>query len=90
MTAAISWYSSYFNSGDSFVLLWQSSELNVRFWYWDGTFKSKLAPQGSYVYWIVYTAYSTGTETQVKTGTVMLVRCPPLGLPYKGRKLCIW
>jgi gliding motility-associated-like protein len=41
---------------------------------WDGNHKGKLAPLGSYVYRIVYTAHSTGTETQVKSGTIMLVK----------------
>jgi len=41
---------------------------------WDGKHKGSIAPQGTYVYRIVYTAYSTGNETQVKTGSVTLVK----------------
>jgi len=41
---------------------------------WDGTYKGQLAPDGTYIYRIVYKAYSTGEETQTKTGQVTLVR----------------
>lgn len=41
---------------------------------WDGNHKGKKAPIGTYVYRIVYTAHSTGTDTQVKTGHFSLVK----------------
>ncbi len=41
---------------------------------WDGTYKGQLVQQGTYVYRIVYTAHSTGNETQVKTKHLTLVR----------------
>jgi gliding motility-associated-like protein len=41
---------------------------------WEGNYKGKQAPIGTYVYRIVYTAHSTGAETQVKTGHLSLVK----------------
>lgn len=41
---------------------------------WDGTFKGRPAPGGTYIYKIVYKAYSTGEETQTRKGQVTLVR----------------
>jgi len=52
-------------------LIFETSDINTG---WDGTYKVKPAPQGTYVYKIVYTASSTGNEPQSVAGNVMVVR----------------
>lgn len=67
----------YVNSYHLFVysrwgeLIFETSDIEQG---WDGNHKGKTAPLGTYVYRIVYTAHSTGTETQVKTGHFSLVK----------------
>ena len=52
-------------------LLFETSDINTG---WDGNFKGEPVQQGTYVYKIVYTAYSTGSEPQTTAGNVTLVR----------------
>jgi len=52
-------------------LIFETSDINTG---WDGTYQGKPVEQGTYVYKIVYTASSTGTEPQSVAGNVMVVR----------------
>ncbi len=41
---------------------------------WDGTYRGRQSPLGTYIYKIVYTSYPTGAQAQIETGEVVLVR----------------
>ncbi len=52
-------------------LIFEITDINTG---WDGAYKGNPAPQGTYVYKIVYTASSTGNGSQSVSGNVTLVR----------------
>jgi gliding motility-associated-like protein len=52
-------------------LMFETSDISQG---WDGTFKGKPVPGGSYVYRIVFAAYPDYTKQQVVIGNVMVVR----------------
>ncbi len=52
-------------------MIFETNDINEG---WDGNYKGQPAPNGTYIYKIVYKTYSTGEETQTRTGHVSLVR----------------